>query len=1029
MRQIRAGLGRKGFALPTVLIASIVLLTVLAVAVSATTAVRTVLVNQYYAQLAQVAGEAGTAYAKSCLAANGNVPQWTDAKPLTPATDCFGNVQLTAAVKALVVAGGGSGGGSTGGGGGAGGVLTNDSLPITSGTSYPITIGAGGAVPGNQATGRSGGNSIFSTLTAIGGGGGGYSNNGTSGGGGLSGGSGGGGQNYFGSMAAGSGTAGQGFAGGPLTTTQAGSGGGGAGGLGLGGSVGTFGGNGGPGILSNITGANVYYASGGGGGNGGIASSGGGSNGVAGAATNATPNTGGGGGGGYNYAGGNGGAGGSGIVVIAYPNNGNISATGGTITTSGLYKIHTFTTTGQSFSVTTASASSCPSDPRCSVTVNGDVRSSFKVGLPTLDADGKAVSIPNTGYVEVTRTSNGSVWRTYTQPSVQAAVVPDLCSGAATSALGWNNAVRAATQDNFGPTSSAQTITSTNSAVNAGYIFFRKDFAVTDPGTYNVSALTPSSSQAVDMYVDGTLVTTADGSLSTGTTTLTTGCHTVIARFTNQTVAQQAIRFTASVQKAGKTLAAVSTDNSWRVSAGDTEHYTQTLYYADPSVWTPVRVYAASAGFTPDLSSGYITTNHSFDGSNNYPSNSYAFFRDNRTVTVATPTPVTVNTGCDDTCVVYLDGEQIIADGNNAVASTTNITLQPGDHKFGERLFNVSGVSGFWLAVLRTSDGAVLSQSDNNWTAANFWTTTANQEYYSYDSSFLPSPSPFPSAAVSVLAVGGGGGGGNDMGGGGGGGGVVYNAAYQVNAPINVTVGNGGAGSPVGQASPAGSNGGNTIFGSITAFGGGGGGSNYQANTSPPGNGGSGGGASTSAQTTPAIGIVGQGNKGGQLATPYYPGGGGGAGGPGVTGPATGGIGVSNPILGPAYYWGGGGGGSGYTTIGGNGGNGGGGGGAVGVTTGGAGLNPGSPGGGGPTVAHANTPGGNAGANTGGGGGGGGHYDLTNPGGNGGSGIVVISVQTGSMTIVTTGATVSTVGINTVYTFLTSGTFTIVSVP
>lgn len=50
---------KQGFALPTVLIASVVLLTVLAVSVTATTAARTTLKNQYYAQLAQIAGEAG----------------------------------------------------------------------------------------------------------------------------------------------------------------------------------------------------------------------------------------------------------------------------------------------------------------------------------------------------------------------------------------------------------------------------------------------------------------------------------------------------------------------------------------------------------------------------------------------------------------------------------------------------------------------------------------------------------------------------------------------------------------------------------------------------------------------------------------------------------------------------------------------------------------------------------------------------------------------------------------------------------
>jgi hypothetical protein len=49
----------------------------------------------------------------------------------------------------LVVAGGGGGGGFAGGGGGAGGYRTSfpggTKLSLTAGTSYPVTVGAGGA--------------------------------------------------------------------------------------------------------------------------------------------------------------------------------------------------------------------------------------------------------------------------------------------------------------------------------------------------------------------------------------------------------------------------------------------------------------------------------------------------------------------------------------------------------------------------------------------------------------------------------------------------------------------------------------------------------------------------------------------------------------------------------------------------------------------------------------------------------------------------------------------------------------------
>ena len=82
---------KNGFALPTVLVASIVMLMVLLVAVVSTSAVRSSLNSQYYGQLAKTAAEAGVTYAKACLDLNGNIPKWTDAKPLTPKTNCSGD--------------------------------------------------------------------------------------------------------------------------------------------------------------------------------------------------------------------------------------------------------------------------------------------------------------------------------------------------------------------------------------------------------------------------------------------------------------------------------------------------------------------------------------------------------------------------------------------------------------------------------------------------------------------------------------------------------------------------------------------------------------------------------------------------------------------------------------------------------------------------------------------------------------------------------------------------------------------------
>lgn len=258
----------------------------------------------------------------------------------------------------LVVAGGGAGANSgsnltgTGGGGGAGGLLEGTAT-VSPGTSYTMTVGAGGAgitssvsVDGNNGSSSS----IVGLITTIGGGGGGQS--GTNG---KSGGSGGGAGAGTGTTG-GSGTSGQGYAGGNTGTNGAG-GGGGAGGLGSNGGngAGSSSGNGGNYYNSSISGTTVQYAGGGGGGGSSVASGGvypgsalgGGATSGAGYQSNsasATANTGGGSGG---CGAGNStavttGNGGSGIIIIRYL--GAQRGTGGTVTSSGGYTIHTFTT-------------------------------------------------------------------------------------------------------------------------------------------------------------------------------------------------------------------------------------------------------------------------------------------------------------------------------------------------------------------------------------------------------------------------------------------------------------------------------------------------------------------------------------------------------------------------------------------------------------------------------------------------------------------------------------------------------------
>jgi len=235
--------------------------------------------------------------------------------------------------------------------------------------------------------------------------------------------------------------------------------------------------------------------------------------------------------------------------------------------------------------------------------------------------------------------------------------------------------------------------------------------------------------------------------------------------------------------------------------------------------------------------------------------------------------------------------------------------------------------------------------------------------------------------SVDYLVVAGGGGGGMGSahgkcsGGGGGAGGMLTGTlSVTPSSSYTVTVGDGGAGN-----TNVGSDGGDSVFSSITATGGGGGGGGgVDGRDGGSGGGGDGeptaGGASTS----------GQGNAGaGGNATGVTRGGGGGgkggagndSGSEGVGG--AGGAGEANSITGSSVtYAGGGGGAGGYSGGSGTGGAGGSGGGGAGAGTGGG------------TAGTANT-------GSGGGGGSGHPHPTGGSGGNGGSGIVVIKPASG----------------------------------
>ena len=226
---------------------------------------------------------------------------------------------------------------------------------------------------------------------------------------------------------------------------------------------------------------------------------------------------------------------------------------------------------------------------------------------------------------------------------------------------------------------------------------------------------------------------------------------------------------------------------------------------------------------------------------------------------------------------------------------------------------------------------------------------------------------------VQALVVGGGGGGGSTggwyPGGGGGAGGYQYNASYAVTPQsYSITVGSGGS---------ANSNGNDSVFGTITAYGGGKGGTNPSTSGA---NGGSGGGGSTNT----SYGTGSQGGNGSAGGGSQSGGGGGSGGSASGTGFGSYGVGTANSITGSSVTYAIGGTGSPYRS-------------ANGTTGGGYGG------------------GGGAGGGTGGG---------VTPTGNGG--VVIISYLTANFGTCT-GGTKTTSGSYTIHTFSSNGSFTLVA--
>jgi hypothetical protein len=291
----------------------------------------------------------GTSYTFTVQAINatGTSPSSAASNSVTPSN--------AIPVSLLLIAGGGPGGATAspdggGGGGGAGGLLyygsetpktpNGSAIGLIPGTTYTITIGAGGTGSEEGGTNTKGTNTTitgsgFTTLTAFAGGrGGGFPGSG----GDLSGGSGGGQYTGTTGSVAGQGNNGADGNGGP---SFSGGGGGGAGAVGQGGAGTNC--NGGIGLQYSITGTATYYAGGGAGKGRTTTGTGGAGGGANGGSNNGTVNTGGGGGGGISESSGNGG---SGICIISSSTQASSITGTYTLITSGGNYIYRFTNSG-----------------------------------------------------------------------------------------------------------------------------------------------------------------------------------------------------------------------------------------------------------------------------------------------------------------------------------------------------------------------------------------------------------------------------------------------------------------------------------------------------------------------------------------------------------------------------------------------------------------------------------------------------------------------------------------------------------
>jgi hypothetical protein len=341
---------------------------------------------------------------------------------------------------------------------------------------------------------------------------------------------------------------------------------------------------------------------------------------------------------------------------------------------------------------------------------------------------------------------------------------------------------------------------------------------------------------------------------------------------------------------------------------------------------------------------------------------------------------------------MYVNGVQVTAFSTTTYPSQ-NSNLSGFNNTTQHDIGLDTGGSSFYFDGYQTEinfiDGQQLTpNSFGTFNSYGVWQPITYGGSYGTNGFYLPMTISSSSVSTSYLIVAGGGAGGGEVGGGGGAGGMLTGTTtITPNTSYTVTVGAGGVGN-----STVGTNGGDSIFGTLTtAVGGGAGGTSSGGGAGVATNGGSGGG-SGGFGTAVGTGTSGQGNTGGVAGAvngagaPNYPGGGGGGkGGAGSAATSTvagaGGTGASSSITGTAVTYATGGAGGYY---------------GLGNTGGAAGT--------------ANTGNGGTGANA----------NSAGPvGGTGGSGIVVVSYAAPQKFV---GGTVTTFSSNIIHTFTSSGT-------